>query len=384
MAETKRRARGEDSIYYDRSRNRWAGTITVGWKPDGRRDRIIVRGRTKTEVKDKLRTKHQELAAGIRTPANYTVEQCLKDWLETLNTQAESTVTGYRIMVRHLVELIGSVKLVELKVRDVDFALGKLAKRLSTRSVRLARMILIQAIRNAMVNDLVVRNVADLAAVPTGKPGRPSRSLNLEQALAVLDAAKGERLWPYVAVSMLGGIRTEEARALRWSEVDLEAGTVAVYRSVRRTGETKTEKSRRVFQIPEIAVEALRDLVLKQAAAPGEGRGGMEGERPGVLHEARRPDVRDRCPDGVQADHREGGPRPGLDAARAAPYLRFAPVGFRRTHRADRGRGGPLQHPDNRGRVQAPAPPGYAYRGRRAGPAVREQRKDQRRPKLNR
>ena len=127
-------------------------------------------------------------------------------------------------------------------------------------------MILIQAIRNAMVNDLVVRNVADLAAVPTGKAGRPSRSLNLEQALAVLDTAKGERLWPYVAVSMLGGIRTEEARALRWSEVDLEAGTVAVYRSVRRTGETKTEKSRRVFQIPEIAVEALRDLVLKQAA----------------------------------------------------------------------------------------------------------------------
>jgi hypothetical protein len=69
-------------------------------------------------------------------------------------------------------------------------------------------MILIQAIRNAMVNDLVVRNVADLTAVPTGKPGRSSKSLNLDQALAVLNAANGERLWPYVAVSMLGGIRT--------------------------------------------------------------------------------------------------------------------------------------------------------------------------------
>jgi hypothetical protein len=76
-------------------------------------------------------------------------------------------------------------------VRDVDFALGKLAERLSIRSVRLARMILIQASRNAMVNDVVARNVADLAAVPTGKPGRPPRSLNLEQALAMLDAAKG-------------------------------------------------------------------------------------------------------------------------------------------------------------------------------------------------
>lgn len=63
-------------------------------------------------------------------------------------------MTGYRIMARHLVEMIGNVELVELKVRDVDFALGKLAKHLSTRSVRLARMILIQAIRNAMVNDL--------------------------------------------------------------------------------------------------------------------------------------------------------------------------------------------------------------------------------------
>ena len=124
---------------------------------------------------------------GHRLP---TVEQCLKDWLETLYTQAATTVTSYQIVVRHLTELIGAVKLSELKVCDVDFARGKLAERLSTRSVRLARMILIQAIRNAMVNDLVVRNVADLAAVPAGKPGRPSRSLNLEQAIAVLDAAR--------------------------------------------------------------------------------------------------------------------------------------------------------------------------------------------------
>jgi hypothetical protein len=62
-------------------------------------------------------------------------------------------------MAGHLIQLIGTVKLAELKIRDVGFALGKLAKRLSTRSVRLARMILIQSIRNAMVNDLVVRNV---------------------------------------------------------------------------------------------------------------------------------------------------------------------------------------------------------------------------------
>ena len=69
----------------------WVGTITVGRKPDGRRDRLIVRGRTKTEVTDKLHDRHTELAAGVRRTINYTVEQCLKDWLETLNTQAEIT-----------------------------------------------------------------------------------------------------------------------------------------------------------------------------------------------------------------------------------------------------------------------------------------------------
>jgi hypothetical protein len=68
--------------------------------------------------------------------------------------------------------MTGNVKLVVLKVRDVGFALGALAQHLSTRSVRLARMILTQASRNTMVNDLVVRNVAEVATVPAGQPER--------------------------------------------------------------------------------------------------------------------------------------------------------------------------------------------------------------------
>ena len=207
------------------------------------------------------------------------------------------------------------------------------------------------------------------------------KSLTLDQALAVLDAAKEERLWPYVAVSMLGGIRTEQARALRWSEVDLEAGTVAVYRSVRRTGETKTEKSRRVFQIPEIAVEALRDLVLKQAAARA--KAGTAWKENNLVFCTR---LAARCTRPTSGWSSSGLRRrrasPGLDAARAAPYLCLAPIRFRRAHRADRRCGGALQHTDHRGRVQVPAPAGVTYRGRRAGPAVREQRKDRRRPEL--
>jgi hypothetical protein len=53
--------------------------------------------------------------ASARPPV--TVERCLEDCLETLYTQAESALTGYRIMVRHLVELIGNIQLTEPKVR---------------------------------------------------------------------------------------------------------------------------------------------------------------------------------------------------------------------------------------------------------------------------
>jgi integrase len=67
-------------------------------------------------------------------------------------------------------------------------------------------------------------------------------------------------------LSLLSGVRTEEARALQWSEVDLEAGTVAVYRSVRVKGDTKTRKSRRVLELPTQAVQALRTHHTRQAA----------------------------------------------------------------------------------------------------------------------
>ncbi len=109
------------------------------------------------------------------------------------------------------------------------------------------------------VRDLVGRNVAALVKAPTGRSGRPSKSLTLEQAQELLRAAGGSRLYAYIVLSVTTGLRTEELRALGWNEVDLDAGTVAVYRAVRATADTKTPKSRRVLPRPRLAVQALRE-----------------------------------------------------------------------------------------------------------------------------
>jgi integrase len=82
----------------------------------------------------------------------------------------------------------------------------------------------------------------------------------------LLQGARESRLHAYVVLSVVTGLRTEELRALRWSEVDLDAGTVAVYRAARVTGDTKTRKSRRVIGLPQLAVQALREHHKLQAA----------------------------------------------------------------------------------------------------------------------
>jgi integrase len=93
--------------------------------------------------------------------------------------------------------------------------------------------------------------------------------MTLDQAVSILDQVgpgSAHRLAAYVVVSLLAGIRTEEARALTWADVDLDAGTIAVYRSVRAKGDTKTRKSGRVLKLPNRAVEALKEHRTRQAA----------------------------------------------------------------------------------------------------------------------
>jgi len=162
-------------------------------------------------------------------------------------------------------ERLGEVKLRELTAGDVQETLDALAGRLSTRSLQITRLCLERAIRHAEVRDLVGRNVAALIKAPAGRAGRPSKSLTLEQAQDLLRAAANSRLYAYMVLSVTTGLRTEELRALRWTEVDLGAGAVAVYRAVRATADTKTPKSRRVLSLPRLAVRALGEHLDHQA-----------------------------------------------------------------------------------------------------------------------
>ncbi|MHB1594789.1 MAG: site-specific integrase [Streptosporangiaceae bacterium] len=272
-----RRPKGEDAVYFDAARNRYAGVISLGYGPGGKRIRRTVRGRTKAEVRQKLRRLHAELDIGVTpAPATYTVRAAVDDWLsQGLGGRSERTVALYRDGVRPLVDLIGGRQLGKLTAADVRMALAELSGRMSTRSLQIAHNCLVRAIRHAEADDLIGRNVASLVRPPAGREGRPSKALTAEQARALLRAASGDlgarraaRSWSYAYVVLLltTGMRPEEARALRWDHVDLDAGTIAVWRSDRAGGDSKTPKSRRTLRLAAMAAEALRERQTAQGA----------------------------------------------------------------------------------------------------------------------
>ena len=90
-----------------------------------------------------------------------------------------------------------------------------------------------------------------------GQAGRPSKSLTLDQAEAVLKPLQTSPLHAYIVLSLLIGARTEELRALpcgcrprrQAPRRPALPPSIAVWRAVRAGGDTKTRKSRRTLAL---------------------------------------------------------------------------------------------------------------------------------------
>jgi hypothetical protein len=169
---TSRRGHGEDSIYFDAGKNRYVGAVSLGHAGDGMRVRRKVYGKTKQDVRLKLKSLRSDIEAGVRAPASYTVQAAVDDWLaEGLSGRSERTLMLYRDGVKPLTDKIGARQLRKLTAAEVRSALAGLSGELSTRSLQIARNCLVRAIRQAQADDIVARNVAALVKTPAGRAG---------------------------------------------------------------------------------------------------------------------------------------------------------------------------------------------------------------------
>lgn len=128
-----------------------------------------------------------------------------------------------------------------------------------------------EALGTAVKWGLLAVNPAD-AATPPKVRRKELAVLTEEQTRTLLKAAEGTRLYLPVALAVASGLRRGELLALRWSDCDQEAGTIAVRRTLSETREgllfkePKSRTSRRVVTLPAFALEALKVHRKAQAA----------------------------------------------------------------------------------------------------------------------
>ena len=262
-------------------------TVTT---PDGTQRTVTRRcgedGKGWTKYKDAAKAVRDALAAveagTWADPSRQPVGEYLDGWLAGRRL-APSTVASYRKNIRlHIKPYIGSVPLAQLTTARIDKlyreletsgrADHKAGAGLSARTVRYVATILSAALAAAAESQRLARNPAARAHPPTAKQAKPpemhpwtAAQLAAFLSWAAEDGHQHAAAWAVLART---GMRRGEALALRWRDVDLDVGTVAVRRSVgvvRVKGEgatvaegpTKTGKPR-VVDIGPATVAVLR------------------------------------------------------------------------------------------------------------------------------
>jgi integrase len=266
-----RAASGESSIYRDGA-GRWHGYVSMGLKENGRRDRRHVSAARRADVVARVRAMEAKRDAGTAEAAGRApmVSDWLDHWLEHIAPRRvrARTLESYEALVRlHLRPGVGHHRLDRLQPEHLEQMYGSLLedKGLSPATVLRLHRVLSRALRVAMQRGKIARNVATLVDPPAVKRPTTALPLTVDEARRVLQAAQHSRNSARWTVALAVGLRQSEALGLRWSDIDLDVGTLTVRRGLHRVAgkglvyeEPKAERSRRTLALPAQLVEALR------------------------------------------------------------------------------------------------------------------------------
>ncbi len=252
----------------------------------GKRARHWIYGATQGEVA--LKMEDARNAAARRSYLGDDKERMgvyLERWLqETVRPNMRAaTAASYESVVRnHLAPEIAALKLADVSPAAIQSLYGRLRKNGNgTRTIQKAHAVLHRALASAVRTGLIERNSAALEADVPKYRADEREPLTKQQATKLLRAARGDRFEALYVLALTTGARQGELFALRWSDVDLIEGKLTIRRSLHdsdgrgglMSGATKTKASRRRFEIPKIAITALRahrDRADKEGLSVGE------------------------------------------------------------------------------------------------------------------
>ncbi|MHB8992040.1 MAG: tyrosine-type recombinase/integrase [Chloroflexota bacterium] len=195
-------------------------------------------------------------------------------WLGAIRgTVRPYTFRGYEVYVRaHILPTLGRVQMARLTPQQLQSLYSmKMDEGLSPTTVAHIHATIYHFLDQAMRWGVVLRNVAQLVDSPR-RARIEMTALSPEDARALLDVAKGNRLEAFYVLAVTTGMRQGELLGLRWRDVDLAKGTLQVTATLQRTkkdglvfAEPKTSSSRRQIALTGTAVAALRHHKARQA-----------------------------------------------------------------------------------------------------------------------
>jgi integrase len=182
-----------------------------------------------------------------------------------------STFARYEgIANNHLKPTLGHRKLKTLTRAEVRRLYNEKSKTLSPRSVDYIHTTLQKALDQAVIDDLISRNVANGERLRSSRSQKDAKALSPTQVRALLTAAHGQRNEALYVVAVHTGLRQGELLGLGWTDVDIDTGRLSVRRSLKVTdhgldlGPTKNKASRRSIPLNKSAVAALKTHRLRQ------------------------------------------------------------------------------------------------------------------------
>lgn len=278
----KRRGRGEGLIR-ERENGLWEARISLGYGGDGKRKARSVYGKTKAEVQEKLRKLQGDSVSGqLAEPSSLTLGQYLSSWLNDTAKQkvGGTTFVRYEVLVRvHIVPHVGTIKLQKFAPVHINHLMAEIARageakkpgRSPLWSQKLAGTLLHNALRHAVRLRLIPFNPA--AEVPRAKPREMEMQfLSREQVKTLIETSRTRRLHALFVLAVSTGMRQGELLGLKWDDIDFEAGSLTVKRSLAQVKgkfflkEPKSKRSRRTLKLPAVALDALREHREKMEA----------------------------------------------------------------------------------------------------------------------
>jgi len=266
----------------ERSPGRWAIILDLRDPATGRRKRKwhSFAGTKRAAQIECARLISELQGGGYLEPSKVTLAQFLDRWLDHIQSQVSPrSHERYGEIIRtHISPSLGAVVLTKLRAEQVSQAYTKAlagGRRdgkggLSPRTVHHIHRILKQALAQAVRWQMLSRNPADVD--PPRIERKPMQTLDADQTIDLIEAARGTALFIPVLLGALCGLRRGEITALRWRAIDLDAGQLAVVASTEQTGEgvrekeTKSGKDRTVV-LPSMLIDELRQCRVRQTEA---------------------------------------------------------------------------------------------------------------------